>query len=272
MSNFQLRNIFLTAILTLGAFCARSQSASVDADTLRITPQMIDSIRQNPPLDDFNQPYKSTVFVPRGQWIAGISVAYDQSNQNNYEFLVLQGISGDTYSFKVSPMLLYAIKDDMAIGAKFSYKRALTKLENADIVLDSETSTNVDALYSLSHNFYGTLLYRNYFSLGSSKRFGFFNEIQLQMGGGESKLTKGRGEDMTGTFERNFSLDLGIVPGLIIFLSNYSAMEINVGVLGLSYTNTKSTSDRIYVARRHSDLVNFRVNLFSITFGATFYI
>ena len=272
--------------MTLGTFCAQSHTA-LDSDTLKqvteteltganlkapITPEMIDSIRKVTVIDNFDQEYESTVFVPKGQWIAGVSLSYEQTNQNNYEFLILQGISGDTYSFKVSPMLLYAIKDDMALGGKLSYNRGLTKLESADVVLDSETSYNVDALYSLSHNYYATFLMRNYFSLGNSKRFGIFTELQCQLGGGQSKLTQGRGEDISGTYERNFSANIGLVPGITMFLSNYSAIEVNVGVLGFNYTKTKSITDQIYVANRHSEYANFRINLFSITFGCTFYI
>lgn len=266
-----LKTISVVIALTLGALGAQSQT-HLDADTLHITPAMIDSMRNDKSIKPFDRKLESNVFVPKGQWITGISISYTQSNQNDYTFLVFQGINGDTYSFKVSPMLMYAFKNDMAIGGKFSYTRALTKLERADIVLGADTETNIDRLYSLSHNYYGTLLFRNYFSLGRSHRFGFFNEIQLQLGGGQSKLTKGGGEDITGAYERNFSFDVGIVPGLIMFLNNYSAIEVNVGVLGFSYTDTKTISDQIYVARRKSRSANFRINLFSITFGATFYI
>lgn len=169
-------------------------------------------------------------------------------------------------------MLAYAFGNDMAAGLKFSYTRSLAKLENTDLVLGSETSANLDHVYSLGHNYYATALFRNYFSLGNSRRFGFFNEIQLQLGGGQSKLTQGVGPDLSGTYETNFSLDVGIVPGLMVFLSNWSAMEVNVGVLGFSYRTTHSVKDQIYHSRRYSKSANFRINLFSITFGTTFYL
>ncbi len=241
-------------------------------DTLHITPQMIDEMRQNRKPETFSREIESVVFIPKGQWITGFSISYTQSSQNKYQFLILQGISGDTYSFKITPMLAYAFKDDMAAGLKFGYKRSLTKLEKADIVLDSETSYGAENLYSLGHNYYATMFFRNYFSIGHSKRFGFFNELQCQLGGGQSKITKGVGDNLSGTYERNFSLNVGLVPGLAVFLSNYSAMEVNVGVLGFSYIDTKSTTDRIYVAHRKSKMANFHINLFSITFGVSFYL
>ena len=222
--------------------------------------------------EDFKREIESVVFVPKGQFVAGISVSYDQSNQNKYQFLVFEGISGDTYSFKVSPMVCYIVKDDLGVGGKFAYSRSLTKLESADIVLGADNEFNVENLYQLSHNYSAMAIMRNYFSIGRSKRFGFFNEVQLQLGGGQSKLMKGKHEELTGSYERNFSLNVGIAPGLCVFLNNYSALEVNVGVLGFSYTHTRQISDQIYESNRKTRSANFRLNLFSITFGVAFYL
>lgn len=223
-------------------------------------------------IQEFKRDIESVVFIPKGQWITGVSVSYSQSNQNNYQFLILENISGDTYSFKVSPMVCFAFKNDMAAGGKVGYSRSLTKLERADIVLDSETSYSGEYIYSLSHSYWAMAMMRNYFSLGRSKRFGFFSELQLQFGGGQSKITKGVDADLTGSYMRNFSLDVGLAPGMVMFLNNYSALEVNVGVLGFSYNHNKQTNDRIYVANMKTKSANFKINLFSITFGCAFYL
>lgn len=234
-----------------------------------ITPEeKKDSINIQP----FENEIESIVFVPKGQWITGISLNYSQSNQNKYQFFIIENLSGDSYSFKVSPMLLFTFRNDLAAGAKFSYERSLLKLESTDIVLDSETEYNVNQFYRLSHNYYGTALLRSYYSIGNSSRFGFFNEIQLQLGGGQSKITNGSGASLTGAYERNFSLNVGLTPGMAIFMNNYSAIEVNIGVLGFSYTDTKTIKDQIYVSKRNSKSANFRINLFSITFGMAFYL
>ncbi len=244
-----------------------SGSGSLALDT-------VGNVGQSPAqeLKEFDHDIESVVFVPKGQWITGVSVSYAMSNQNKYQFLILENLSGDTYSFKISPMLMFAVVPDLGIGGRFSYARNLTKVSDADIVLDSETNYNVDHLYRLAHNYYVTAMMRNYFSIGKSKRFGFFNELQLQLGGGQAKLTTGVGETLTGTYERNFSLDVGLAPGLCLFLNNYSALEVNIGVLGFSYTATKAIKDQIYVSRRNSKFANFRINLFSIQFGVAFYL
>ena len=221
---------------------------------------------------EFKRGLEQISFIPKGQWITGVSVSFSQSNQKNYQFLIVESINGDTYTFKVSPMLLYCFQDNLAAGGKFAYTRSRTRLDNATVVIDSETDYNVENLYSISQNYSAMAVFRNYISFGRSRRFGLFNEVQLQIGGGESKIANGRGKDLTGTFERSWDVNVVLAPGLIMFLNNYSAIEVNVGVLGFSYNHTKAVTDQIYDASRYGKSARFKINLFSITFGVAFYL
>lgn len=222
--------------------------------------------------EHFKRGLEQIWFVPKGQWIGGVSVSYSQSDFENYQFLIVENLNGDTYTFKVSPMVMFCFKDNLAAGGRLSYSRSRTRLDGASLVLGADTSYDVDNLYSISHNYHGTAMFRNYISLGKSMRFGFFNEVDLSLGGGQSKLVNGTGDELTGTYERNFNLNIGLTPGVIMFLSNYSAIEVSIGVLGFNYTHTHSISDQIYHAERNRKSANFRINLFSVQFGVAFYI
>ncbi len=222
--------------------------------------------------EQFKRGLDQYTFIPKGQWITGVNVSFSQGSYKDFQFFIVENINGDNYSFKVSPMLMYCFKDNMAAGGRMSYQRSLIKVDAANVILDSENSYDIDNLYSLSHNYYGMACFRNYFSFGRNKRFGMFAEAQLEFGGGESKLCNGSGEDLTGTFQRNYSVNVGIAPGMIMFLNNYSALEVNVGVLGFNYTHTKATTDQIYIANSNSKSANFKINLLSISFGVVFYL
>lgn len=222
--------------------------------------------------ESFKRGLEHITFIPKGQWITGVSVNYTQSNQKDYQFLIVENLNGDAYTFKVSPMLMFAFKDNLAAGGKFSYERTMANLDRGDIVIDSETDYNIDNLRQVSSNYFATAAMRYYISLGTSTRFGLFNEMQLKLGGGESKIINGSGDDITGTFEKNFQASIGLSPGFVMFLSNYSAIEVNVGVLGFGYTHTKATTDHIYESNRKSRHANFKVNLFSISFGVALYL
>lgn len=221
---------------------------------------------------EFKRGLEQVSFVPKGQWITGVSVSFSQSNQDNYQFFIVEDISGDTYTFKVSPMLMFCFKDNLAAGGKFAYSRTRTRLDQARFVIDSESDYSLENLYQISHNYSVMGCFRTYFSLGKSRRFGFFNEVQLQVGGGQSKIISGTGDDLTGTYETNWDVNVGLAPGLIMFLNNYSAIEVNVGVLGFNYSHSTAKTDQIYEAQHSNKGVNFKINLFSITFGVAFYL
>ena len=222
--------------------------------------------------EEFRRNLDGITFIPKGQWITGVSVSYTQSDQDNYQFLIIENLSGDTYSFKLSPMLMYSFKDDMAAGARFAYSRSLTRLNTASLVIGEDLGYDVDNLYSLSHTFYSTALFRNYFSLGRSTRFGLFNEVEIQYGYGQSKLASGTGKELSGTYQTTNSVSIGLTPGVAVFLNNYSAIEVNIGVLGFNYSKSNAVTDQIYVGSMHTSSANFRINLFSITFGVVFYL
>lgn len=269
----------MTAATDTAAICP-APSAMATATTTTTTTTTTTSAAADSPkgqqhageIKPFTRGITQNTFIPKGQWITGVSVSYSQSHQDNYTFFVLEHLNGDTYSFKVSPMLFYAFKDNLAAGGRFAYQRSRTQIDSGYLNLGQDTNYDIDHLYRIAHNFYVGAGFRNYLSLGQSLRFGFFNEVQLQLGGGQSKIANGSGEDLTGTYETNFNLSLGLQPGLVVFLNNYSALEVSVGVLGFEYTHTHATTDQIYESKRNTKSANFRINLFSIQFGAAFYL
>lgn len=227
--------------------------------------------------EHFARNLEQVSFVPKGQWITGVSVGYSQSNQDNYQFFVFEKVKGDTYSFKVTPMALYAFKDNLAVGLKVGYERDKLRLDDGSLILDSETTFDTDNLYSVRNNFFATGAFRNYISLGDSHRFGLFNELQLTLGGGQAKYsnyTGGQGDNrhLEGTYERNFNLNIGLTPGFVMFLNNYSAIEVNIGVMGFGYTHTRAVTNQVQVSHRKSKHANFKINLFSVQFGMAFYL
>lgn len=220
----------------------------------------------------FDRGIEQHTFVPKGQWIAGSSISYSEYSNDNYKFLVIEGIDGSGYSFKVSPLICYTFKDNLAAGMRGSYSRSLTKLDHASISLDDDLNFDISDLYSLSHSYSGTAVLRSYISLGDSKRFGLYNEMQFTAGGSQSKLVNGKGESLTGTYATSTNLQLGMAPGLVAFINNYTAVEVSIGVLGFNYSKTKQVTDQIYVGERSSSSANFKINIFSIGLGIAFYL
>lgn len=211
-------------------------------------------------------------FIPKGQWITGSSISFSEHNEQNYQFLVLDGFNSDGYTFKVSPMICYAFKDNVAAGGRFSYGRTLTKLDGMSINLDDDNQFDISDLYQLKHSYTAMAVLRNYITLGSSKRFALFSETQLGIGGSQSKVVSKGGDSVTGTFTTTTDFNIGVAPGIVAFINNYTAVEVSVGVLGLNFSKVNQKTDQVYVGERSSSSANFKINLFSIGLGIAFYL
>ena len=216
---------------------------------------------------------RSNLFVPKGQWIIGGSVSYSTHTNTNYNFLIVENINSDGYAVKASPFLAYAIKDNMAIGARFIYSRTFYKINTAELKMgDADTGVNltVDDYYILRHSYEGAVAWRNYIPLGRNKRFAIFTDVQLSAGGIQGKYAEG--QPVRGTFERGYSLGLGVTPGLIAFATNSMALEVSVGVMGISYSRIEQVHNQVTTGTRSSSNMNFKVNIFSLGLGVAFYL
>ena len=211
-----------------------------------------------------------TEFVPKGQWVFGGSISYSTHSNNNYNFLIIEDIQSTGYQFKVTPMLGYAYSKNSLVGVRFGYSRGMTDLDNASLSITSLDNANYS---SLKHSYNVEALWRKYIPLGKdNKRFALFAEVGLAMGGSQSKLAAGPSASPSGTYATSFDVAVGVNPGISAFLTNNMAIEVNIGVFGFNYSNTRQVSNQVVMGGSSSSQMNFKVNIFSIGLGASFYL
>lgn len=222
--------------------------------------------------EKFSRGIQNSVFVPKGQWITGGSFSYSETSASDYELLIVEDIDGSNYSFKISPYAGYFFKDNLCLGGRFGYSRTMTKLNSTSINLTDDLNFSIDNFYNLKHIYTGAVFFRNYISLGESRRFAIFNEVRLAAGGGQGKCISGEGDNVSGSYQDIFELELGLIPGITAFISDNVAVEASVNVLGLSYSKYDQTRDQVYKGSLENAGVNFKVNILSINIGVSFYL
>ena len=147
------------------------------------------------------------------------------------------------------------------------------KLDNAELHFgNEETGTNIVArdFYSLKQTYSAAAIWRQYIPLGRNKRFALFNEMSLAAGGTQARFAKD--SPVKGTYETGYTFSLGVSPGIVAFATNNMAVEVNVGVMGITYTHTKQVHNQVTVGKRDASMMNFKVNIFSIGLGMAFYL
>lgn len=259
---------FAAASFSGGTTMQPAFTYQADSTKIANTPLTINDMRRQRGLTDTHN-----LLVPKGQWIFGGTASYSTHTNEAYQVLIIEGINSQGYTFRISPMIAYALRDNMAVGARFIYSRTLLKLDKAQLSIgdtESGTEINIRDYYSLRHSYEAAVIWRQYIPLGKSKRFALFNEMQLSAGGTEARFAND--SPVKGTYETGYSLSLGISPGIIAFATNNMAIEVNVGVMGISYSNTKQVHNQVTVGHRSSSMMNFKVNIFSIGLGMVFYL
>lgn len=212
------------------------------------------------------------VFIPKGQWMAGGTVSYSEHDEDNLNFLVLKDVQGLGYTFSLCPYVGYFFRDNMSAGIRFAYNRTYLDMENFELNLGEDFNINLKDLYWLEHKYEVSGFLRTYTPIGKSKIFGLFNEVRLTYGYSTGKNSTGSGTEYDGTFERAHSLQIGIAPGMTAFVTDWSAVEVSVGVMGYNFKWQNQTTNQIETGKRRTSSGNFKINLFSINIGMTFYL
>lgn len=212
------------------------------------------------------------VFVPKGQWMVGGQIAWNQWNNDNLNYLVLKDINFEGYTFSTGPYLGYFFTNNIAVGARFSYHRYYFNLGEFDLNLGEDFNIGMKDLYYLQHNYETTMFLRSYLPLGKSKIFGLFGELQLNYTYSEGKNSTGMDDTFTATYESVNSMEIGLGGGMVVFLTDYMAAEVMLNVGGYRFKWGKQNTNNIEEGKLNSSGANFRINLFSIKFGVTYYL
>lgn len=232
---------------------------------------VLPALAQKRKIQRIDREVQERVFIPKGQWMTGGSVSYSEHEEDNLNFLVLKDFEALGYDFKVSPYVGYFFRDNMAAGLRFTYSRDYLDLGNADVDL-GDLVISLKDLYYLEHKYSASGFLRTYMPIGRSKIFGLFNEVRLTYSYGEGKNSTGSGTEYDGTYQKTNSMQIGFAPGLTAFVTNFAAVEVSMDVMGFDFKWVEQQTNQIETGKRRTSSGNFKINLFSINIGMTFYL
>ena len=225
---------------------------------------------------------KST-FIPKGMWMCGTTVNYREWENENQNLLVLKNLNMEGHTLSVSPYVGYFVARNLAVGVRYNYARNYFYLGDLDVNLGEDFNVNLEDLYYLEHKHEASLFMRNYIPLFGSKIFGAFAEVRATYSHANGKNSTGRRDldndinTLDGTYETVQKVQLGVSPGLCVFVTDFMAVETTIGVLGVDYKWSKYKNIHPYsteyeYGKSHSGGANFKFNIFSIHLGITFYL
>lgn len=217
----------------------------------------------------------ASLFVPKRQWMFGGQVGWNQWNNENISYLLFENLNFKCHSFVVSPYLGYSFANNLMVGYRFSYKRGYLNVDEVGLGLGEGLSLSITDFYSVYHTYKNSLFLRSYLPIGESKIFGLLGELQLNYSFTEGKSSMGREELLQGVYQNTHTVGLGLGGGLAVFLTDFAAAEVMLNVGGCDYkwgNQSIKKIDKKDEGRLCRSNADFRIDLFSIKFGLTFYL
>ena len=212
----------------------------------------------------------SSPFLKKGTWMAGGTARYSQHINDDYNFLVINDINSKGYNISVNPKLLYLFRDNMGVGLRFSYDRSMLDLASADLSV-SDISMGAKDCYQIQHKYSIHGVYRAYIPLAGAKRIAMFADVLLGGSFKQGKAFNANGPYADGTYTQAYALELAVDPGIIAFLTDRLAIELNVGVFGLSYSWMNQIHNQVDNGHSDTTSAGFMVNLLSLGVGLSYY-
>ncbi|MBE6215937.1 MAG: hypothetical protein E7123_06895 [Bacteroidales bacterium] len=241
------KNLLIIIMLFLGALCAEAQH-----------------------YDRGYEAVPSSPFVKKGAWVAGGTLRYSQHLNDSHNILIISDVNSKGYSISANPKVLYMVKDNMGVGLKFSYDRSMLDLASAGLSI-SDISMSAKDCYQINHKFSAHAIYRAYIPFADIKRFALFADLMLGGSFKQGKAFNAGGEYVLGTYEQSYALELAVNPGVVVFLTNNLAMELNVGIFGASYSWKNQVRNQVSTGNTDLTSAGFMVNLLSIGVGLSYY-
>lgn len=210
---------------------------------------------------------KGEPFMYKGSWAVGGSAGISGAYADKYGFAVIGDINYSGYSIDLKPSVLYALSDDFAIGAMFTYDRRMMDLASAGVSVAS-INIKVEDYNILKQNFGGAFFCRKYLTLGRQGRFAIFVDGVLHLRGGQGKVTNKQATQIVGTYEKSYSAGLSVNPGLAAYVGKHLVLSAGVGILGIDYSWTNQIHNQVGNGSRNGFGAAYTVNLLSLSVGA----
>ena len=93
MRKLFIRPLVLALCLSAAAQALRAQETAPNTDAAGPVPKTINEMRRERGLTDTHN-----LFVPKGQWVFGGTASYSTHTNDNYKFLVVEGIDSKGYT------------------------------------------------------------------------------------------------------------------------------------------------------------------------------
>lgn len=238
-----------------------NEKVLIKGDTIPIT-------LKQPNLGRFDRGLTSLLYIPKGQWMFGLTASYGELSTDNLEiFGLLSDIDINANAFTIQPYLSYFIRNNLSIGLRFKYYNAVGNINSFNVDIDDDMNFSLNDIQYKAESYTAAVFLNQYIGLTRHGRFGIFNEVALAFSSGSSNFQRPYGGNLRTTHTNWMQAELSFSPGVQVFIMKNVSFHVSFGVFGFNIRKENQSEDGESTGDRISSGANFRFNIFNINFG-----
>jgi hypothetical protein len=215
--------------------------------------------------------------LTKGTWLLGGTLSAKSNSLSDIDLLVLDMESFDQRAFNVRVEGSYFYKENVSVGLGLQYGE--NKVDLVANLLDNSYTRNIRN-FSRSYETLGFI--KNHIPISSNNVFYVTNQTELYYGYKSGPSETYIGEILERNYAVKHSMGISIRPGILVFLTDDFAFDLNMGILGFSHSkedvsyeypenNPPSESNRKKDSTNKSTDLNLKFDLLKIGFGFSYY-
>ena len=219
-------------------------------------------------LGRFDRGLFNFLFIPKGIWQIGVTASYGEFSTTDLQILdLVSDIDFKGKLWSIRPNFSYFIKSNISLGLRLGYSSGRADIGTFNVDIDEDMSFNLHDIMYKSDSYSAAITFTQYLGIARRGRFGFFNEVELEMAGGDSDFNRPYNGEMRRTHTNMFQVSLNFSPGVCVYVMDQVSFNVSFGVFGLNLKHEKQKVNDEPLGERTTSGANFRFNIFNINFG-----
>ena len=215
--------------------------------------------------------------LTKGTWLLGGTLSAKSNNLSDIDLLVVDVESFDQRAFNIRLEGSYFFKENVSVGLGLQFGE--DKVDLVANLLNNSYKRDIRN-YSRSYGVVGFI--KNHIPVSSNDVFYVTNQTELFYGYKSGPSETYISDILERQYAVKHSMGVSIRPGILIFLTDNFAFDLNMGILGFSHSNEDvnyqypennppSESNRKDDSRNKSTDLNLKFDLLKIGFGFSYY-
>lgn len=219
-------------------------------------------------LGRFDRGLFNFLFIPRGICQIGLTASYGEFSTEKLEILdLISDIDFNGKIWSIRPYFSYFLRSNLSLGLRLGYTSGKANIGSFNVDIDEDMSFNLHDIYYKSDSYSASITLTQYLGITRRGRFGFFNEVELQMAGGDSDFNRPYNGELRKTHTQTYQVGLNFSPGICVYVLDQVSFNVSFGVFGLHLKHEKQKVNDEPLGERTTSGANFRFNIFNINFG-----